>query len=117
MDCHGFKTMQSKNIIYSCIWRGGQRVTGHGIDPPRLQNHRAKYDRLAADLARNWGYKVIVVPVVVGDLGTVTHLRRHLNRTGLMNREQITRTIGDLQRETLCAGVQILKRHFTLDLE
>ena len=51
------------------------------VGSARVGQKKAKYDRLAAYLARNWGYKVIVVPVVVGDLGTVTHLRRHLNRT------------------------------------
>ncbi len=40
------------------------------------RDKRAKYMDLAADLAKQWqGYKVVPVPVVLGNLGLVRNLK------------------------------------------
>ena len=76
---------------------------------------REEYETLVADLAKYRDYRVTVVPMVIGVLGTITNLRRHLGRAEIWNRNQIEKTMGDMQRETLCAAVQIIQRHMTVD--
>ena len=74
-----------------------------------------KYQELAADLAQAWeGYRVLVVLVVVGTLGLVRDLRTHLKRTGLIDPAKMTGTIGNLQREAICGGVKMLRRHMAV---
>ena len=52
-----------------------------------------KYQELAADLAHAWeGYRVLVVPVVVGTLGLVRELRKQLRRTRLIDPPKIEGT-------------------------
>ena len=52
---------------------------------------------------------------MIGALGTVANIREHLGRAGILSKQQIERAMADMQRETLCAAVQMLKRQFTLD--
>ena len=76
---------------------------------------RQKYQDLAADLSRqNPGYTVYDAPVVMGDLGTVGRLRRHLRESQLLDSKQVNRLTKEDQREVICCGVKIMKRHFIL---
>ena len=77
----------------------------------REKEQADKYDRLAADLAQHWGYRVIVASIVIGDLGTIVGLRRNLTKACLLTAEQISNMMAGLQRETLCGAVHIIKRH------
>ncbi len=78
----------------------------------REAEKKAKYQELAADLATQWrGCGVTVTPVVLGDLGLVAGLARHLGRSGVLKDEAIAGFMGHAQREVLCAAIQILKRH------
>ncbi len=54
------------------------------------------------------GYGVTVTPVVLGDLGLVVGLVRHLGRSGVLKDEAIAGFMGHAQREVLCAAVQII---------
>ena len=91
----------------ACAWE--PLITAREIEK------RGKYQNLAADLARqNPGYQTSVVPVVIGDLGTVGRLRQHLRDSKLMEPTEVDGLVRSLQRETLCGSVKLLKRHFTL---
>ena len=63
---------------------------------------QAKYQDLAADLARqNPGFTVRVVPVVIGDLGTVGQLRQHLRGSQLFDETETDGLTRVIQREVL----------------
>ncbi len=54
-----------------------------------------------------------MVPVVIGDLGQIKGLKRHLTRNGLLSKKEAKVTAATLQREALCATVKIIKIHMT----
>ena len=94
----------------ACAWDRGLKE--------REVEKRGKYQELAADLAtqeRTITYKVVVVPVVLGDLGTITGLKKNLKRAKLLTDEEMDRFMASAQREVLCAAIKITKRHFTTD--
>ena len=55
------------------------------------------------------------VPVVMGDLGTVGQLRHHLRQSQLLDSQQVNRLTKEIQREVICSGIRIAKRHFVLN--
>ena len=60
----------------------------------REREKKGKYQELAADLARQLpGFKIRVVPVVLGDLGAVGGLRRHLEESQLFTEKQIVELV------------------------
>ena len=71
-----------------------------------------KYQELAADLATQhpW-WRVVVVPIVIGCLGILRSLRRNLYGLGLLTRREVDRLAKEIQFETLCSGVRLLRRH------
>ena len=80
----------------------------------RERQKRTKYLELAADLAHQWpGYRIEVIPVVVGDLGIIGNLKNHLTRSGLLDDTAIKRVMKEMQTEVLCGAVRIIKRHMT----
>ncbi len=69
---------QGKIMIFDVACSGERRIK------EREKEKWAKYQELAADMAgRNKGYKVSVVPVVVGDLGVVMGAKKSLKQTKL----------------------------------
>ena len=57
----------------------------------RTKQKQRKYQELAAELARQWpGYRVKVVPVVLGSMGLVTDLQKHLMKAELLNQEEVS---------------------------
>ena len=72
-----------------------------------------KYRTLAADLAKQWeGYKVKLVPVVVGTMGLVLkRLRRELGKAKIFPEKNLNRLILSLQREAMCGTVRLLRTH------
>ena len=66
----------------ACAW--DSRVT------ERETEKTSKYQELAADLHHQWRFRVKVIPVVLGDLGTVTHLKQHLKSLGIFDKGAIT---------------------------
>ena len=70
---------------------------------------------LAADLSHQWpGYRIEVILVVVGDLGLITNMRKHLKKSHIFREIEISRLMSDVLREVLCSAVRIIKRHMTL---
>ena len=70
-----------------------------------------KYQELAADLAvQNPGWKVSVVPVVIGDLGRMGKLRSKLTSMELFTKQQVNRLACEIQYETLCSAIRIVPR-------
>ena len=73
-----------------------------------------KYRELAADLAtQHPGWKVDIIPVVVGSLGTLRNFREHIVRLKLFTKREILRLTRDVQFEVLCFGVRLIRRHFS----
>ncbi len=81
-----------------------------GVEEREVEK-RAKYGDLAADLAKQWeGYRVVIVPVVLGDLGLIRNLRRYMAKAKILSAEEITRFAAEAQREVLCWNVKLIKR-------
>jgi hypothetical protein len=60
---------------------------------------KAKYQELAADLAKQWqGYRVTCLPVVVGDLGIVVNLMKCLRDIGVWEEKDLVRLTASIQR-------------------
>ena len=71
-----------------------------------------KYQELAVDLAtQHRGWRVVVVPIVVGCLGTLKELRDNLYGLGLFTRREVARLAREIQYEVLCSGVRLIRRH------
>lgn len=80
----------------------------------REKQKKSKYQELAADLATQWlGYMMMVTPVVVGDLGLVRGLKKHLTKMGLLTSGQIEKLVKEMQLEALSGAIWIIKRHMT----
>ena len=81
--------------------------------PERESEKREKYHELAADYASvSLSWKVSVHPLVVGDLGIVGNLRSELVDTSLFDLADVNRLVCEMQAESLCAAIQIIRRHF-----
>ena len=71
-----------------------------------------KYQELPADLAtQHHGWRVTVVPIVAGCLGTLREVRANLYGLGLFTRQEATRLAREIQFEVLCSGVQLIRKH------
>ena len=52
----------------------------------QTEEKRQKYQKLAADLAKQWpGFRVKVIQIVIGTLGLVTDLRSQLESADLLD--------------------------------
>ena len=103
--------LRDKNYIaifeVACPWATNVR--------DREMEKQRKYQELAADLATQYdGYRVHVFPVVIGNLGLIRGLRRHLETSQVMSNAEIHNFMGHAQREVLCSAVKIIKRHMTM---
>ena len=85
----------------ACAW-------DRGLNEREVEK-RGKYQELAADLATQER------TVVLGDLGTITGLKKNLKRAKLLTDEEMDRFMSSAQREVICAAIKITKRHFTTD--
>ena len=88
-------------------------VAWDSLQVERRAEKLSKYGDLCADLRRQFpGYRLDVVPVVIGVLGTVTH---HLvGDLGCLPTAAKTESqIEGMQRSVLCSCVQILKSHLS----
>lgn len=82
----------------------------------RRKEKMDRYVELAADMANQHpGYRVVTVPVVVGDLGTIENLRKDLRKSKLLTEDQITNFMLEAQLETLCGSIRILKSHLATE--
>ena len=77
----------------------------------REKEKRGKYQELARDLATQWaGWKTSVVPIVVGDLGSLAGFRKELKGTGLLSSREVSFLARNCQFEVLCSAVRIIRR-------
>lgn len=71
---------QKKAVIFELAWAWD--VTGK---IKKRRNRIDKYLELAADLANQWlGYRVEVIPVVLGNLGLTVDLKKHLRHANIL---------------------------------
>ena len=88
-------------------------VAWDSLQVERRAEKLSKYGDLCADLRRQFpGYRLDVVPVVIGVLGTVTHhLVRDLGH--LPTAAKTESQIEGMQRSVLCSSVWILRSHLS----
>jgi len=80
-------------------------------DPLILERERektAKYQDLATDMGRRYrGWKVQVLPIVIGALGTVGRLSQDLQAMRCLESYETRLTVQELQRMALLGSVQM----------
>ena len=73
-----------------------------------------KYRELAADLAtQHPGWRVDILPIVVGSLGTLRSFRSNIERLKLFSRKEILKLTRDVQFEVICFAVRLIRQHFS----
>ena len=78
----------------------------------REQEKEDKYRELAADLTtQHQGWRVEVVPMVVGSLGTLRNLRRNISGLSIFTWGEAARLAKEMQFEVLCSAVRTIRRH------
>lgn len=99
---------KDRRIDVACAWDTSVKA--------RKKEKIDRYVELAADLAnQHAGYRVVTVPVVCGDLGTIETLREDLRKSKLLTEAQITALMLEAQLETLCGTIRILKSHLATE--
>ena len=74
----------------------------------REEEEKGKYQELAADLAvQNPGCWVSVIPVIVGDLGSMVRLKEGTN---MLTRHQVNHLGTEVQYESLCLMIRNIQR-------
>ena len=102
-------TREKKIYIFevACAWEP--------LVQAREREKWSKYQELAADLAQQWkGFRVLVIPIVVGDLGLVVGMRKQLEKTELFTDGESERLVRAIQRDVLCSAVRIIRRHMAV---
>ena len=80
----------------------------------REDEKREKYQELARDMATQWpGWKTSVVPLVVGDLGSLAGFRKGMSQTGLLHSKTISYLARNCQFEVICSAIRIIRRHLS----
>ncbi len=88
-------------------------VAWDSIQEERRAEKQPKYWELCADLRRQFrGYRMDVVPVVIGGLGTVTHCLVKDLRCLPTAGKAVSQMEG-MQRSVLCSSVRILRGHLS----
>ena len=102
--------LMRERVIYivevACAWDGSIRK--------REKEKESKYRRLAADLARTWKCKTLLVSFVIGALGIVKSARSHLQKLHFLQQRQVTSLLASAQREALVGSLRTLKQHMKL---
>ena len=78
----------------------------------KTDEKRAKYRGLKGDLAaQHPGYKVLIVPAVVGNLGCVDSLEKELTTLQFLSVRQRFRLMANIQRTAIMASSRIIRNH------
>ena len=80
----------------------------------REQEKRGKYEALARDMGRckeSAGFRVVVRPFVVGDLGSIAHFGDELRDLELLSKREVRTLIVNCQLEALHYAVRIMRGH------
>ena len=103
------QTVEKRIVILevACSWES--------LITEREREKAAKYQELAADLFQQYeGYRVVVAPVVMSDLGAIGNAGRELAGTQLFNKSVVGSLIASMQRETICGSMRLVARHLAL---
>ena len=78
----------------------------------RAEEKQAKYRGLKGDLAAQYpGYRVLVVPAVVGNLVCVDSLEKELGALQFLSIRHQHRLVANIQRTAVMASSRILRNH------
>ena len=81
----------------------------------RWQEKFQKYQKLAADMRKQFrGYRIKVVPMIIGALGTVDTLLEDLRGIPKLSKSAVE-VMRAMQRTVLCLAVRILRRHLSVE--
>ena len=81
----------------------------------RWQEKFQKYQKLAADMRKQLrGYRIKVVPMIIGALGTVETLLEDLRGIPKLSKSAVE-VMRAMQRTVLCSAVRILRRHLSVE--
>ena len=81
----------------------------------RWQEKFQKYQKLAADMRKQFrGYRIKVVPMIIGALGTVDTLLEDLRGIPKLSKSAVE-VMRAMQRTVLCSAVRILRRHLSVE--
>ena len=81
----------------------------------RWQEKFQKYQKLAADMRKQFrGYRIKVVPMIIGALGTVDTLLEDLRGIPKLSKRGVE-VMRAMQRTVLCSAVRILRRHLSVE--
>jgi len=87
-------------------------VTWEPLLSEREREKYHKYLELAADLTtQHHGWRVDVVPTVVGCLGTNGDLRINLSGLGLFTCREVSKLCREMQFEVLCSTTHMIRRY------
>ena len=74
-----------------------------------------KVPKLAADMTKQFsGYRIKVVPMIIGALGTVEMLLEDLRGIPKLSKSAVE-VMRAIQRTVLCSAVRILRRHLSVE--
>lgn len=96
---------ESRTLIFevACTW--------DPCIPERENEKRKKYLELAAQMAKRDKSTTQIYPIVLGCLGAVGRLQEILMSTKLWGPREAWLLLLSMQREALCNGVRIIRRH------
>ena len=74
-----------------------------------------KYQKLAAEMRKQFrGYRIRVVPMIIGALGTVDTLLEDLRGFPKLSKGAVE-VMRAMQRSVLCSAVKILRKHLFVE--
>ena len=74
-----------------------------------------KYQKLVADMRKHFrGYRIKVVPMIIGALGTVDTLLEDLRGIPKLSRS-VVEVMRAMQRTVLCSALRILRGHLSVE--
>ena len=81
----------------------------------RWQEKFQKYQKLVADMRKQFrGYRIKVVPMIIGALGTLDTLLEDLRGIPKLSRG-VVEVMRAMQRTVLCSAVRILRQHLSVE--
>ena len=81
----------------------------------RWQEKFQKYQKLAAEMRNQFrGYRIKVVPMIIGALRTVETLLEDLRGIPKLSKSAVE-VMRAMQRTVLCSAVRILRRHLSVE--
>ncbi len=83
----------------------------------REQHKRAKYEPLARDMGRRRAskdHRVVVWPLVLGDLGSIAHLARELRKMKILSEAALKKLIANCQLDVVYSATRLIQSHLAM---